>query len=978
MTAQSPQANAPLTPAPANQGALQKFVGSFRGRLILALAATAVVPLTIADFIGYRLTQQRSQTATLEQLEVTAIQASVFADDALEDARVVPTVLAKSPRLIGALKTSIQQVEEEGLASLPIEVIDRRYDRTKVLEVFPELNAFLKTLADASSLSEIIVTESHGLNIALSHPSTDVVQSDEDWWQKTKTAGPIVTEPEFDKSVGAITFEITEVIRDPNNGQTIGVMKVGVPTKRLRARLATLLVQEGLARAGEDNRDEKEGGLGAEDVQLLDAYTAKGKPLATIGDNNQFQEAQVVVGGDRILEAAVYLRRVQSITAITPEEASEELANKFGLTPLLVERAETGENSRIVAIFEDENRVYSLAAVRGAPWVALSSTQKATIAAAGQELNRIFLAIGLILTIISVVLALLLARQLSTPLANLTAAARKVAGGNLNTRAPEIGTLETKTLAGSFNNLVTQVNGLLETQQQQAERDRLFANVALVGQSAELEAPLNAVMGQLRSDLKADRVVVYHFKPAGDAYIAAEDVLPGLPQALGNEVFDACIPQEILAAYQQGRVVPTEDVFNTCFHPEHVKLMERLEIKSSLVVPILSGDLLYGLLIAHHCQNNHAWAEAEIDYLKDGADRLGSALGGLIVAEQQAAAAEEQRRQREELEESVVALMSEIEGAADGDLTVRARLMAGDMGIVADLFNAVIENLQETAQQVKASAGQVSNSLGTNEGAIRELADKAISEASEIRNTLGSIEAMNQSILNVADNANQAAAIANDAFATARDGNSAMEQTVQGVLNLRGTIGETAKKMKRLGESAQKISQVVSLIDEIALKTNLLAINASVEANRAGEMGQGFTAVAQQVGSLAEQSAAAAKEIARSIAEIQLETQEAIAAMEQGTAEVVDNTRLVETTKDRLADVLNKSQEIDSLMRSISNATNSQAETSQVVATLMQQVTEASEARSMSSRQVAEAMQSTAAVAQSLQSSVEQFKVESV
>ena len=406
--------------------------------------------------------------------------------------------------------------------------------------------------------------------------------------------------------------------------------------------------------------------------------------------------------------------------------------------------------------------------------------------------------------------------------------------------------------------------------------------------------------------------------------------------------------------------------------------MKRLKIKSSLIVPIVSGEVLYGLLIAHHCQGKHAWTEGEISYFKESAEQLGGSLGGLIVSEQQAAAAKEQRRQREELEESVVALMSDIEGAADGDLTVRAKLMAGDMGIVADLFNAVVENLQETAQQVKESAGQVSSSLGTNEGAIRTLADKAISEATEIRSTLGSIEQMNQSILNVADTAGQAAAIANDAFATARDGNSAMEQTVQGVLNLRSTIGETAKKMKRLGESAQKISQVVSLIDEIALKTNLLAINASVEANRAGEMGQGFTAVAQQVGSLAEQSAAAAKEIARSIAEIQLETQEAIAAMEQGTAEVVDNTRLVETTKERLAEVLNKSQEIDNLMRSISTATTSQAETSQVVATLMQQVTEASEERSASSRQVAEAMQSTAAVAQSLQSSVEQFKVESV
>jgi methyl-accepting chemotaxis protein len=336
---------------------------------------------------------------------------------------------------------------------------------------------------------------------------------------------------------------------------------------------------------------------------------------------------------------------------------------------------------------------------------------------------------------------------------------------------------------------------------------------------------------------------------------------------------------------------------------------------------------------------------------------------------------EQQRQQREILEKEIFQIVEEVEGAAAGDLTVRATLTAGEMGTVADLFNAIVESLRDIAIQVKQSAGQVSTSLTENEGTIRDLADTALAEVAEIRNTLGSMEQMSTSIQAVATNAQAAEAISDTAYQTVQSGNRAMDQAVASILNLRSTVGETAKKMKRLGESSQKISQVVSLIDEIALKTSLLAINASVEAKRAGEQGQGFTVVAEQVGILAEQSAAATKEIAQIVAGIQAETQEVSAAMELGTTQVVDSTRLVEVTKQQLGQVLQRSQEINQLMQSISKATVSQAETSQTVTNLMQQVTQTAEARSLFSRQVAQTIQETAQVAKELESTVDQFKV---
>ncbi|MGK7894512.1 MAG: PhnD/SsuA/transferrin family substrate-binding protein [Xenococcus sp. (in: cyanobacteria)] len=337
--------------------------------------------------------------------------------------------------------------------------------------------------------------------------------------------------------------------------------------------------------------------------------------------------------------------------------------------------------------------------------------------------------------------------------------------------------------------------------------------------------------------------------------------------------------------------------------------------------------------------------------------------------------ANQQRQEREALEEAISSLMDSLEPASEGDLTVRAQLLEGDVGIIADLFNAIVENLRAIAIQTKSSASHVSLSLSDNEVTIRQLAEEAVVEADQIQETLSSVANISESIKEVADNAEKTATISNDAFATAQEGNQAMDLTVESIQGLRTTVGDTAKKIKRLGESAQQISQVVSLIDEIALKTNLLAINASVEAARAGELGQGFTAVAEQVGALAEQSSNATKEIAQLIQGIQQETQEVVAAMEVGTTQVVASTRLVEDTKARLQAVLEKSQDIDLLMQSISQATVSQAETSQMVTETMKQVTTASTRRSESSRQIAEAIKGTTDIVQELQQSVAQFKV---
>jgi methyl-accepting chemotaxis protein PixJ len=345
------------------------------------------------------------------------------------------------------------------------------------------------------------------------------------------------------------------------------------------------------------------------------------------------------------------------------------------------------------------------------------------------------------------------------------------------------------------------------------------------------------------------------------------------------------------------------------------------------------------------------------------------------IARQQAEAADKERQRSQELQQELLQFLTDVDAASQGDLTVRAQITAGEVGIVADVFNSIVESLRDIVSQVKQAATQVNESVGSNEGAISQLADEAIQQAVQIAQTLNSVEDMTRSIQEVAENAKVAAEVARTASTSAQMGGEAMEQTVDSILQLRETVSETAKKVKRLGESSQQISKAVSLINQIALQTNLLAINASIEAARAGEEGRGFAVVAEEVGQLAAQSATATKEIEQIVEAIQQETSAVVEAMEVGTSQVVQGTRQVEKTKQSLEKIVDISRQIDQLLQSISQATVSQATTSKSVSKLMKEIAKVSEKTSDSSRQVSTSLQGTVEVAKQLQESVGTFKV---
>jgi methyl-accepting chemotaxis protein len=336
---------------------------------------------------------------------------------------------------------------------------------------------------------------------------------------------------------------------------------------------------------------------------------------------------------------------------------------------------------------------------------------------------------------------------------------------------------------------------------------------------------------------------------------------------------------------------------------------------------------------------------------------------------------ERQQQQNELLQQELLQFLNDIEGASEGDLTVRANITEGAMGIAADFFNSIIESLRDIVTRVQEATNNVNTSVGVNEDAIRQVAQEALEQTNQINETLNSVAEITHSIQEVANNAQRAAEVSRNASTFAATGGQAVEQTVQSILQLRETVAATAKKVKRLGESSQEISKVVSLINQIAMQTNLLAINASIEASRAGEEGRGFAVVAEEVGELAAKSAEATKEIEEIVESIQEETAEVVAAMEIGTAQVVEGTRLVENTKQSLDQIMQVSCQIDELLQSISGATVSQVQTSQTVTQLMEKIAQISQRTSSASNHVSISLKETVKIAQQLQASVGTFKV---
>ncbi len=509
----------------------------------------------------------------------------------------------------------------------------------------------------------------------------------------------------------------------------------------------------------------------------------------------------------------------------------------------------------------------------------------------------------------------------------------------------------------------------LEQKEAEAERSKLLKDISVnIGQSLNSEEIFNKAVQEVRQGLKSDRVVVYSFNEKWQGTVIAESVTEGWPRALGAKIDDPCFAQRYVEKYRQGRVQATEDIYKAGLTACHIKQLEPFAVKANLVAPILQGGQLLGLLIAHQCSAPRQWQQGEIDLFSQLATQIGFALDRANLLNQQKAA-------KEFLQRRALELLIEVDPVSRGDLTIRANVTEDEIGTVADSYNATINSLRKIVAQVQTAAKQMAATTSNNEGAVQGLSAEALRQAEEINGVLDRIQEMSNSIRAVAKSAGQAKMAVQQAAQTVEAGDAAMNRTVEGILAIRETVAQTTKKVKRLGESSQKISKVVNLISTFADQTNLLALNASIEAAHAGEQGRGFAVVADEVRTLARQSAAATAEIENLVKEIQTETNEVVAAMEAGTQQVVTGTRLVDETRQSLNQITEVSSQISGLVQQIVSAAVTQAQASKEVIDTMAGVAAIASQTSNEATAVSASFKELLTLAQELQSSAAQFKV---
>ena len=329
-----------------------------------------------------------------------------------------------------------------------------------------------------------------------------------------------------------------------------------------------------------------------------------------------------------------------------------------------------------------------------------------------------------------------------------------------------------------------------------------------------------------------------------------------------------------------------------------------------------------------------------------------------------------------ENQDAILQLMNELGDLADGDLTTSATVSENITGAIADSINYTIEELRLLVGRINDAANRVTAATEIARQTSAELLSAAERQSREIQDAGQSALEMARSMSEVSGSATQSAQVARQSLAAAEKGTQAVEDSIKGMDEIRNQIQETSKRIKRLGESSQEIGEIVELISDITEQTNVLALNAAIQAASAGDAGRGFTVVAEEVQRLAERSAEATKQIAAIVKTIQTDTQDAVSAMEQSTQGVVAGAKLSDAAGQALAEIGHVSRNLSDLIENISTSTQSQADSATEVAKLMQDILSVTEQTTAGTQRTAAAVDELNALASELKGSVAGFKVD--
>ena len=335
----------------------------------------------------------------------------------------------------------------------------------------------------------------------------------------------------------------------------------------------------------------------------------------------------------------------------------------------------------------------------------------------------------------------------------------------------------------------------------------------------------------------------------------------------------------------------------------------------------------------------------------------------------------EAKSQNERNQAAILRLMNELQEVADGDLTVTATVTEEITGAIADSVNYTVEELRDLVGRINTTAEQVSTASAESRDIATRLLAATETQRNEIRETGERVLDMTQQIAEVSTSAGDSANVARASLDAAERGQRAVYNQISGMNEIREQIQETSKRIKRLGESSQEIGEIVELISDITEQTNVLALNAAIQAASAGDAGRGFSVVAEEVQRLADRSAEAAKQIGALNRAIQGDTQDAIVAMEKSTQGVVEGTRLSDAAGTTLAEIGRVSRQLTELIERIAHATAEQAKSADDISHVIAHILAITEQTTDGTRHTADSVGQLTNLARDLKSSVARFRV---
>ncbi|OUL20624.1 hypothetical protein BV372_32665 [Nostoc sp. T09] len=415
------------------------------------------------------------------------------------------------------------------------------------------------------------------------------------------------------------------------------------------------------------------------------------------------------------------------------------------------------------------------------------------------------------------------------------------------------------------------------------DQTQVFVDITRrIRESLNEEDVLKTTVEEVRKAISAERVLIYNFDPDWYGTVIAESVLPGFPKALRAKIKDPCFVEGYVEKYQAGRVQATNNIYEAGLTECHINQLEPFAVKANLVAPILKDDQLFGLLIAHQCSAPRDWQQSEIDLFAQIAMQVGFALDHarlLNQVDQAYQAAEASSVQQSQKQEEIRIQVSELLKTSN---TVVETLSTGvaleQMQSINSIYNQ-IQMLGDSAQEMIVSAQQI------------ELQEQQLSQR-------------------------------------VQDENESINRILNSICTIQQTVVEAAAKVNRIEQPSQKLSGIVSLMSNVVSDMKLQAMHTALEASRAGEAGQQFAAIAQNVLSLVQQLDSDIAEVQPLVAEIQTESHEIIAAIQSKAEYAKSSTELLEETQQQLNEMIAISNQMKILVSEIAQAAALQAQTS--------------------------------------------------